>query len=161
MLTNLGVPVPGAIDILPCTNMISVGVDIGRLGIMIINGQPKATAEYIQASSRVGRDLAPGIVVTMYASTKPRDRSHYETFKSYHQALYRYVEPTSVTPWTPQALERALHAALIAAVRVTGYLRDNNSAKYFSAQTEEFQRIHNTLQRRIEAAMYGVCGKRT
>ena len=83
-----------AIDVLPCTNMLSVGVDIGRLGQMIVKGQPKSTAEYIQATSRVGRDndRPPGVVITLFSSTRPRDRSHYETFISYHQALYRNVE---------------------------------------------------------------------
>ncbi|UXI04711.1 DEAD/DEAH box helicase family protein [Photobacterium sp. TY1-4] len=158
VLKDLGLAAPAAIDVLPCTNMISVGVDIGRLGMMIIAGQPKATAEYIQASSRVGRSKKrpPGIVITQYSPTKPRDRSHYETFKSYHQALYRHVEPTSVTPWALPALERALHAALIAAVRVTGYLRINESAKHFSAYNPQFQTIYGILVSRINAAMAGM-----
>lgn len=144
-----------AVDVLPCTNMISVGVDIERLGMMMINGQPKSTSEYIQASSRVGRSKKrpPGIVITQYSSTKPRDRSHYETFKSYHQALYRYVEPTSVTPWAKPALERALHAALIAAVRVTGHLRQNDSAKHLNVEDPDFQVILGTLKHRIALAM--------
>ncbi|MBJ8436800.1 hypothetical protein I6M64_05610 [Acinetobacter lactucae] len=158
VLNKLGKSVPEAVDILPCTNMISVGVDIGRLGIMIVNGQPKATAEYIQASSRVGRDKKrpPGIVITLYSPTKPRDRSHYETFKSYHQALYRYVEPTSVTPWAKPALERALHAALITLVRVTGYLRSNENVKEFDSKSEEFVQIWNVLNHRIDKAMEGM-----
>lgn len=146
------------VDVLPCTNMISVGVDISRLGVMIVAGQPKATAEYIQASSRVGRNKKrpPGIVITLYSSTKPRDRSHYETFKSYHQALYRYVEPTSVTPWAKPALERALHASLIAVVRVTGYLRVNTSAKNFDSTNKEFQKIRQVFEKRISLAMRGM-----
>lgn len=158
VLKDLGRPAPRAIDVLPCTNMISVGVDISRLGMMVITGQPKATAEYIQASSRVGRskERPPGIVITQYSPTKPRDRSHYETFKSYHQALYRHVEPTSVTPWAQPALERALHAALIAAVRVTGYLRTNENAKHFSASNSQFLTIYETLVSRINAAMAGM-----
>ncbi|MFB0777748.1 helicase-related protein [Aeromonas salmonicida] len=161
VLKDLGRSAPTAIDVLPCTNMISVGVDIGRLGMMIITGQPKATAEYIQASSRVGRskERPPGIVITLYSPTKPRDRSHYETFKSYHQALYRYVEPTSVTPWALPALERALHAALIAAVRVTGYLGSNESAKYFNVSSPEFKIIQGLLVKRIKAAMVGMSQK--
>lgn len=158
VLRDLGRAAPDAIDVLPCTNMISVGVDISRLGMMVINGQPKATAEYIQASSRVGRskERAPGIVITQYSPTKPRDRSHYETFRGYHQALYRHVEPTSVTPWALPALERALHAALVAAVRVTGYLRGNDSAKHFDASSDQFLKIQDILVSRINAAMKGM-----
>ncbi|WP_226411841.1 helicase-related protein [Shewanella glacialimarina] len=148
----------GAIDILPCTNMISVGVDIGRLGMMLIAGQPKATSEYIQASSRVGRSKKrpPGIVFTQYSATKPRDRSHYESFKSYHQALYRYVEPTSVTPWAMPAVERALHASLIAVVRMTGYLRENKSVRYFNKDSAEFINILGVFKERIKASMVGM-----
>lgn len=148
----------GAVDVLPCTNMISVGVDIGRLGMMLIGGQPKSTAEYIQASSRVGRDKKrpPGIVVTQYSPTKPRDRSHYETFKSYHHALYRFVEPTSITPWALPAIERALHAALISVVRVTGYLQNNESAKYFDKDSVEFKNIYKVFVERIQQSMSGM-----
>jgi hypothetical protein len=148
----------GAVDVLPCTNMISVGVDIGRLGIMLIAGQPKATAEYIQASSRVGRDKKrpPGIVFIQYSATKPRDRSHYESFKSYHQALYRYVEPTSITPWAMPAVERALHAALIAVVRVTGYLRENKRVIFFDKDSDEFLEIRTVFETRIRASMKGM-----
>ena len=159
ILSNLNHDVGNnAIDVLPCTNMISVGVDISRLGIMLITGQPKSTAEYIQASSRVGRDKKrpPGVVITLYSPMKPRDRSHYETFKSYHQSLYRYVEPTSVTPWAKPALERALHASLIAVIRATGYLRKNESAKYFDAAHPEFIQLLEIFKCRINQAMYGM-----
>jgi hypothetical protein len=106
------------VDVVLSTNMISVGVDVGRLNAMIVNGQPKNTAEYIQASSRVGREPdSAGIVFAMYNWTRPRDRSHYERFKAFHLAFYRHVESTSVTPYASRARDRALHAVLFAMAR--------------------------------------------
>lgn len=105
------------VDVLFASSMISVGVDIDRLGLMVVNGQPKATAEYIQATSRVGRQ-PPGLVVTVYNWTRPRDISHYERFRSYHTGLYRYVEPTSVTPFSSRARDKGLAGVFAALVRL-------------------------------------------
>ena len=108
------------IDVLLATNMISVGVDVPRLGLMVCSGQPKTTAEYIQATSRVGRDAAgPGLVITLYNWAKPRDLSHYETFEHYHQTYYRQVEALSVTPFARRALDRGLTALLVSEARHT------------------------------------------
>lgn len=107
-----------AVDVAIATNMISVGLDIIRLGTMFVNGQPKTTAEYIQATSRVGRDAEkPGLVVTLFNIHKPRDRSHYERFPTFHRSFYRSVEATSVTPFSPRALDRALAATLVGLCR--------------------------------------------
>ncbi len=110
---------PGCVDICLASNIIEVGVDIDRLGLMTIVGQPKTTAQYIQVSGRVGRraDVSPGLVITIYGAAKPRDRSHYERFRTYHQRLYAQVEPTSVTPFATPVLRRALHAAAVAHIR--------------------------------------------
>jgi Helicase conserved C-terminal domain len=117
------------VDVLLATNMISVGVDVQRLGLMLVAGQPKATAEYIQATSRVGRDESgPGLVFTVYNWARPRDLSHYETFEHYHATFYRHVEGLSVTPFAPRALDRGLAAVLVALVRQAGSSANANSA---------------------------------
>jgi len=119
MLQTLEYPAghAAAIDTVLATNMLSVGVDIARLGLMLVNGQPKTIAEYIQSTSRVGRGRVPGLVVPILNSAKPRDRSHFETFRTWHATLYREVEATSVTPFASRARDRALHAVLVAVVR--------------------------------------------
>ncbi|MGF1481832.1 MAG: hypothetical protein ACFB4I_20510 [Cyanophyceae cyanobacterium] len=100
--------------------MISVGLDIDRLGLMVVLGQPKTAAEYIQSTSRVGRDeTRPGLVVTLLNVHRPRDRSHYEHFTAWHDAFYRAVEATSVTPFSPRALDRGLAGVTVALARLS------------------------------------------
>ena len=109
------------VDVCLASSIIEVGVDIPRLSLMVIVGQPKTTSQYIQVSSRIGRDREkPGLVTVLYGQSKPRDRSHYERFRSYHQRLYAQVEPTSVTPFSLPAVDRALHGIVVAAVRQLG-----------------------------------------
>ncbi len=165
LLRRLATPLPGAtetdnldmepVDLLFATNMISVGVDIDRLGLMVVNGQPKTTAEYIQASSRIGRPRGmAGLVVTIYNWTRPRDRSHYERFSTYHQALYRSVEATSVTPFSARARDRALHAVLVALVRLgEPGLVENGTAASIAEESvlEKIQRQAEVILQRIGA----------
>lgn len=108
----------GVLDGVLATNMISVGVDVDRLGTMIVQGQPKTTSEYIQATSRVGRQY-PGLVLVLLNSMRSRDISHFEQFRAYHQSLYRHVETMSVTPFAKGALHKGLTGAFI------GYIRQN------------------------------------
>lgn len=141
-------PSKEAIDVLLATNMISVGVDINRLGLMMVLGQPKTTSEYIQASSRVGRSY-PGLVVTLYSPVKSRDRSHFEQFIKYHQALYRYVEPTSVTPFSSPVRNKALHAVLIILIRhMLGYAA-NDSLTGFDAGSGEVNDVIQKILARV------------
>ena len=105
-------------DFVLSSNMISVGVDVGRLGCMVVVGQPKTTAEYIQATSRVGREN-PGLVIATYNQAKSRDRSHYETFSQYHASFYKYVEATSITPFADRARDRALQTMYVILCRYT------------------------------------------
>lgn len=102
-----------ATNLLMATNMISVGIDVPRLNQMLVIGQPKLTSEYIQSTSRIGRDK-PGVAFVSYNPTNSRDRSHYEQFRTFHQAFYRQVEPSVVTPFSVPALKRALPAVVIA-----------------------------------------------
>lgn len=145
-----------AIDVALATNMVSVGLDVDRLSLMIINGQPLTTAEYIQASSRVGRGNVPGIVFVNFYKNQTRSLSHYENFKPYHESFYRFVEPTSLTPFTEQALKKALHAALIIAIRMGDIgLTKNRDADHFSSSNPSVKRAIKIVQARLRAAIQG------
>lgn len=111
-------PHPNSPDVVLATNMISVGVDVDRLGLMAVMGQPQTTSEYIQSTSRVGR-RHPGLVFTLYNAARSRDLSHFESFTSYHRALYKQVEATGATPFAPRAIDRGLHGLLVALARHT------------------------------------------
>ncbi|MFC9912712.1 helicase-related protein [Streptomyces sp. NPDC127197] len=121
-------PDPDVRDVLLATNMIAVGVDVDRLGLMAVMGQPQTTAEYIQATSRVGR-AHPGLVAVMLNAVRSRDRSHYENFLHFHSALYREVESTSVTPFSARSRDRGLHAVVVALTRILiPEARENDAA---------------------------------
>jgi hypothetical protein len=148
-LKQMGVPYPAAVDVILATNMISVGVDVDRLGVMAVMGQPQSTSEYIQSTSRVGRRY-PGLVVTMYNSARSRDRSHYESFRAYHSALYRQVESTSVTPFSARARDRALHAVVVTLARMMiPALAANDAASRVSSQSDRLVAIKRLIEERV------------
>ena len=137
------------LDIVLATNMISVGVDVQRLGVMVVCGQPKNTAEYIQATSRVGRDCSgPGLVVTVYNWARPRDLSHYERFEHYHATFYQNVEALSVTPFAPGATYRGLFALLTALVRLSGQEFNGNE------QASAIERNHPYVRAAVDAIVH-------
>lgn len=143
------------VDVCLATNMIQVGLDVPRLGLMTVVGQPKTTAEYIQATSRVGRDASgPGLVVTVYNTGKPRDRSHFEHFHAYHQSIYRWVEPTSVTPFAIPVRERAMHAQLITLLRYWGPAALRDSPRPAPSEAL-YQRVREVLIDRVKAVDQG------
>jgi hypothetical protein len=138
------------LDVLLATNMISVGVDVKRLGTMVVAGQPKATAEYIQATSRVGRSH-PGLVLTVFNWSRPRDMSHYETFEHYHSSFYKHVEPLSVTPFSPGALQRGLAGLLVSMVRLRGVeFNSNTSAARVTTSDAYVQEAIEAIAKRAE-----------
>jgi len=140
------------VDVALATNMISVGLDITRLGLMLVLGQPKAAAEYIQATSRVGRHQEkPGLVVTLLNVHRPRDRSHYERFRAWHESFYRAVEATSVTPFSPRALDRGLAAVTVALARLGhSEMVAPRGAVEAARLRHDLDRVAKTISRRAE-----------
>ncbi len=125
------------LDTAIATNMIAVGMDVDRLGLMVVTGQPKQNSEYIQATSRIGRSF-PGLVITLYNPYRPRDLSHYENFTGYHSQLYRFVEGTTATPFSARARDRVMHALIISAIRLTyPQLAINAGAGNISSLTDD------------------------
>lgn len=118
----------GCYDVVIATNMIAVGMDVDRLGLMSVVGQPKQNSEYIQATSRVGRQY-PGVIFTVYNPYRPRDLSNYENFAGFHSQMYRYVEGTTATPFAARARDRVLHALVVALLRLQiETMADNSGA---------------------------------
>lgn len=140
----------GVLDAVLATNMISVGVDVDRLGIMVVHGQPKTTSEYIQATSRIGRKY-PGLVAVLLNSLRSRDLSHFERFKVYHQALYRNVETMSVTPFASGALRKGLNGALIGYLRQTLLEISNEKGANGFVRNEQVEELANNFIKRVKA----------
>ncbi len=154
-----GVPLPKGkpkpLDVVLATNMVSVGVDVQRLGLMLVCGQPKSTAEYIQATSRVGR-LHPGLVLTVFNWTRPRDLSHYESFEHYHATFHKHVEALSVTPFAPRALDRAVFAVLASLVRLGAVEFNPNDA---AANVKASEKLVEAAVEAIVERVHGVTSK--
>ncbi len=138
-------------DYVMASNMLSVGIDIDRLGVMCVYGQPKSNSEYIQATSRVGR-TNPGFVIPVYNGMRARDKSYYEQFCYYHSTFYKYVEASSVTSYSPRAIEKALHCAMMAVVRHTvPKYNSNDSARIFTRSDSDVERVKQSILNRVRA----------
>lgn len=131
------------IDVCLASNMIEVGIDVDRLALMVVTGQPKSNSQYIQVTGRVGRDWAnrPGLVIVAYAPNRARDRSVFETFRINHERMYAAVEPASVTPYSLPALRRVLHATMVAFVRQRFDAGLTDPSKVSEEELHEFREL--------------------
>ena len=138
------------LDTAVATNMIAVGMDVDRLGLMVVTGQPKQNSEYIQATSRIGRAF-PGLVFTLYNPYRPRDLSHYENFTGYHSQLYRFVEGTTATPFSARARDRVMHALIISAIRLKypNIASNDGAAEIATISTEQMTEIKSLILDRL------------
>ncbi|PYI39491.1 helicase [Arthrobacter psychrolactophilus] len=146
---------PDPYDVVLATSMLQVGVDVTRLGLMLMIGQPKNTAEYIQASSRVGRDASrPGLVVTLGNWARPRDLAHFEQFRHYHETFYSQVEPLSVTPYSYTSIDRSLDGVLVSAARVSDATRADGLSTERSAWRidDAMGRLDQLIQQIVDRA---------
>jgi len=132
------------------SSIMEVGVDVSRLGLLTIMGQPKSTSQYIQVSGRVGRERekGPGLVVMLYNTGRSRDRSVYEQFQNFHELLYANVEPISVTPFAIQAMRQGLGGAVISLYRAL--LEVNASAT--TINTVVFEEVAEVMRQRMQFA---------
>lgn len=138
------------LDTAVATNMIAVGMDVDRLGLMVVTGQPKQNSEYIQATSRIGRAF-PGLVVALYNPYRPRDLSHYENFTGYHSQLYRFVEGTTATPFSARARDRVLHALIISAIRLKfpDFAANDAAANILDLTKEQLREVKDVILDRL------------
>ena len=134
-------PTRDLVDLVLATNMLSVGIDIARLNVMQINGMPRNTSEYIQASSRVGRK-DKGLVIPLFDSNRARDKSHFENFLTFHQSLYKQIEPLSITPFTENTIEKMISSLLISYIRhKKGLYKNIDIAKFKKEDATELKEL--------------------
>jgi ATP-dependent helicase YprA (DUF1998 family) len=149
--------VQDTVDLLLASNMFSVGIDISRLNVMLMNGQPKNVAEYIQASSRVARKTQ-GLVINLLDANRAREKSYFENYLPFHQAYYKYVEPLTVTPFTEITFNKLLNSLLISFVRHKGGLNKEEEAKEFPREIN-ISELKNAIQQRIPTSEKGIYAK--